>query len=199
MLPVEPHWSTLRTFLIDSSQQFKPTAPIQYDTTTHSKYYNLVKEVYEISLHKNEEQQNIALFWDCNPFAVQRLGHVEFGLKKISPGGHWIGITGIACKKSNASIDKTVLTHVLVSLTMADAFIACWDEKYRSNRIRPETVIQNMFERDWKPLIQTPPFPEYVSGHSVVSSNAAYILTQILNNNKSPWCLTSSTGDHLSP
>jgi len=183
MLPVEPHWSTLRTFLIDSSQQFKPTAPIQYDTTTHSKYYNLVKEVYEITLHKNEEQQNIALFWDCNPFAVQRIGHVEFGLKKISPGGHWIGITGIACKKSNASIYKTVLTHVLVSLTMADAFIACWDEKYRSNRIRPETVIQNMFERDWKPLIQTPPFPEYVSGHSVVSSNAAHILTQIFGDN----------------
>jgi len=183
MLPVEPHWNTLRTFLIDSSQQFKPAAPIQYDTTTHSKYYNLVKEVFENTIHQNEEQRNIALFWDCNPFAVQRLGHIEFGIKKISPGGHWIGITGIACKKSNASIYKTALTHVLVSLTMADAFIACWDEKYRSNRIRPETVIQNMFQRGWKPLIQTPPFPEYVSGHSVVSSNAAHILTQIFGNN----------------
>jgi hypothetical protein len=54
--------------------------------------------VYENTIHQNKEQQNIALFWDCNPFAVQRIGHVEFGLKKISPGGHWIGITGIACK-----------------------------------------------------------------------------------------------------
>jgi len=179
MLPVEPHWNTIRTFLLESAQQFKPAAPIQYDTSKQSKYYDLVKEVYEYGIHQNEDQKNIALFWDCNPFSVQRLGHIEFGLKKISPGGHWIGITGIACIKSKASFEKTVLTHVLVSLNIADAFIACWDEKYRSNRVRPETVIQNLLDRSWKPLIQTPPFPEYVSGHSVVSMNAATILTQI--------------------
>jgi hypothetical protein len=68
---------------------------------------------------------------------------------------------------------------------MADAFIACWDEKYRSNRVRPETVIQNLMDRSWKPLIQTPPFPEYVSGHSVVSNAAAMILTQIFGENYS--------------
>ena len=128
-------------------------------------------------------QKKSAMFWDCNPFAVQRLGHIEFGIKKISPGGHWIGITGIACKKRNTTIEKTALTHVLVSLSMADAFIACWDEKYRSNRVRPETVIQQFFNRGWKPLLQTPPFPEYVSGHSVVSSTAADVLTQIFGDN----------------
>ena len=80
-------------------------------------------------------------------------------------------------------MEKTALTHVLVSLSMADAFITCWDEKYRSNRVRPETVIQNLIDRRWKPLLQTPPFPEYVSGHSVVSTTAAVILTQIFGDN----------------
>jgi hypothetical protein len=183
MLPVEPHWNTIRTFLLDSAQQFKPAAPVKYDTTKNTDFYKLANEVYENSLHQNMDQKNIALFWDCNPFAVQRLGHIEYGIKKISPGGHWIGITGIACKKIHASLEKTALTHVLVSLSMADAFIACWDEKYRSNRVRPETVIQNLIDRSWKPLLQTPPFPEYVSGHSVVSSTAADILTQIFGDN----------------
>jgi hypothetical protein len=183
MLPVEPHWNTIRTFLLDSAQQFKPAAPIKYDTTKNSDFYKLAYEVYESSLQQKTNQKNVALFWDCNPFAMQRIGHIEFGLKKISPGGHWIGITGIACKKLNTSIDKTALTHVLVSLSMADAFIACWDEKYRSNRVRPETVIQNLIDRRWKPLLQTPPFPEYVSGHSVVSNTAADILTQIFGDN----------------
>jgi len=185
MLPIEPHWNTIRPFILDSAQQFKPNAPIKYDTSKSSDFYKLANEVYDISLYQNMDQKNIALFWDCNPFAVQREGHFEFGLKKISPGGHWIGITGIACKKSNATLQKTALTHVLVSLSMADAFIACWDEKYRSNRVRPETVIQNLFDRSWKPLLQTPPFPEYVSGHSVVSSAAAMILTQIFGDNYS--------------
>ncbi len=183
MLPIEPHWNTLRTFLLDSAQQFKPIVPIKYDTAENSEFYNLVNEVYQSSLTQNKDQKNVALFWDCNPFAVQREGHFEFGLKKISPGGHWIGITGIACKKTNTTLEKTSLIHALVSLSMADAFIACWDEKYRSNRVRPETAIQNLFDRSWKPLLQTPPFPEYVSGHSVVSNTAAAILTQIFGEN----------------
>lgn len=179
MLPIEPHWNTLRTFLLDSAQQFKPSPPVSFDTVKGTEFYQLVKEVYDFSLQSNPQQMNAALFWDCNPFAVQQLGHIEFGIKKISPGGHWIGITGIACKQAGLSIEKTILTHCMVSVSMADAFIACWDEKYRSNRVRPETVIQNLFQRNWKPLLQTPPFPEYVSGHSVVSATAATLLTQI--------------------
>jgi hypothetical protein len=69
-------------------------------------------------------------------------------------------------------------------MAMADAFIACWDEKYRSQRIRPETAIQKLINPRWSPLLQTPPFPEYVSGHSVVSSTAALVLTQYFGDNQ---------------
>ena len=64
-----------------------------------------------------------------------------------------------------------------------EGFISCWDEKYRSNRIRPETAIRKYVDPNWQPLLQTPPFPEYLSGHSVVSSASAVILTNFFGDN----------------
>jgi len=179
MAPVEPHWNSLRTFFLDSAQQFKPALPVEYDTSKTSAFYKLVKEVYDVDKRANKEEQEIANFWDCNPFAVQQIGHIEFGLKKISPGGHWVGIAGIACKQKKLNLERTVMVHALLSIGLADAFISCWDEKYRSNRVRPEHVIQKIMDPAWRPLLQTPPFPEYVSGHSVASNAAAVILIAI--------------------
>ena len=176
---IEPQWKTLRTFFIDSVKSFTPERPAEYDTAKSSKFYQLMLDVYTAQNTATDEQKEIASFWDCNPFAVQQIGHVEFGLKKISPGGHWIGITGIACIKSKYSLYKTAVVHLLVGATLADAFIVCWDEKYRSNRVRPETVIQKILDPRWRPLLQTPPFPEYVSGHSVASNAASVILTSV--------------------
>ncbi len=179
MAPVEPNWNTIRTFVLDSAQQFKVQPPAVYDTAQNSSFFTQLMEVYSITNAANPSQKDIAMFWDCNPFAVQQIGHVEYGIKKISPGGHWIGITGIACLKKQFPLGKTVRAHVLVSITLADAFIACWDEKYRSNRVRPETAIQKLIDPRWHPLLQTPPFPEYVSGHSVASTAASIVLTKI--------------------
>ncbi|MDB5283023.1 MAG: superfamily protein, partial [Bacteroidota bacterium] len=64
-----------------------------------------------------------------------------------------------------------------------DAFICCWDDKYRTNRIRPETAIRKYVDPNWRPLLQTPPFPEYISGHSVISSAAAVVLTHYFGDN----------------
>lgn len=179
MAPVEPHWHTLRPFMLDSARQFRVLPPAAYDTARNSSFFRQLTEVYDIAQSATPAQQEIAMFWDCNPFAVQQIGHVEYGLKKISPGGHWIGITGIACLLSKSSLTEAIKAHVLVSITLADAFIACWDEKYRSNRVRPETAIRQLIDPRWHPLLQTPPFPEYVSGHSVASAAAAVILTRI--------------------
>lgn len=179
MSAIDPHWNKLRPFLLDSAHQFVPARPVAYNTSKKSAYFTLLKEVYDLGVNQTKEQALIASFWDCNPFAVQQIGHVEFALKKISPGGHWIGITGISCLQRKLSLQQTALVHALVAITLADAFIACWDEKYRSNRVRPETAIQRLIDPRWKPLLQTPPFPEYVSGHSVCSYAAATMLTQI--------------------
>jgi hypothetical protein len=185
MQGLEPHWNKLRTFVIDSAQSFKVIPPVLYDTSKQSSFYQQMEEVYDVVNKKNKEQIAIASFWDCNPFHVTQIGHVEFGTKKISPGGHWIGITGIVTLQNNLSLAKTLEIHSLVGIALADAFIACWDEKYRSQRIRPETAIQKLINPRWAPLLQTPPFPEYVSGHSVVSSAAALVLTQYFGENQS--------------
>ncbi len=177
MQALEPNWNRIRTFLLDSAQQFKPLRPIEFDSTKTSPFYKQMIEVYTVVNKLSKKQKDIASFWDCNPFFVQQLGHVEFGIKKISPGGHWMGITGIACLKRETSLQQTIFIHTAVAVTLSDAFVSCWDEKYRSNRIRPETAINKWIDNKWKPLLQTPPFPEYTSGHSVISTAAATILT----------------------
>src|SRR5258706_3983517 len=180
MPAVEPWWKTIRTFFLDSAQQFRPLPPIPFDEAASSDFIKLTKEVYTKGMQLTEEQKQIANFWDCNPFAVQFEGHMSIGLKKISPGGHWMGITSEACNKAQLNFENTLLLHTLVALTLHDAFVCCWDEKYRSNRIRPETAINRYIDEKWKPLLQTPPFPEYVSGHSVISTAASEVLTFFL-------------------
>lgn len=177
---VEPEWKTVRPFFLDSASQFAPPPPAPFSKDSTSSFYRQMKEVYEITKRVTDEQREIANFWDCNPFAVSFSGHIAIGLKKISPGGHWMGITGIACQKADISLDSAIFLHTLVATTLHDAFISCWQEKYSSNRIRPETAINKYLDSEWRPLLQTPPFPEYTSGHSVVSASAAIVLTYFL-------------------
>ena len=179
MAAVEPHWKTIRPFFLDSASQFAPAPPVAFDKEHGKPFYDLMNDVYETTNQLSAEQRAIAAFWDCNPFAVQYSGHMAIGIKKISPGGHWIGITGIACRQAGITIDKTVMVHTLVALTLFDAFISCWNEKYRSDRIRPEAAINKYLDPAWRPLLQTPPFPEYTSGHSVISTASAAVLTHI--------------------
>ncbi len=183
MAAVEPYWKTIRTFFLDSAQQCRSAPPARFDTSSASSFYKLTKEVYDVGNNLTTEQKLVADFWDCNPFAVQFQGHMSIGLKKISPGGHWMGITGIACEKANLGFANTMLLHTLVALTLNDAFISCWNEKYATNRIRPETMINRYIDEKWKPLLQTPPFPEYSSGHSVISTASAELLTFFLGDN----------------
>lgn len=179
MKAIEPHWSEMRTFIIDSARQFIPHPPTPFSHEKGSLFYKDAMDVYEIGLQLTEEQRWIANFWDCNPFKMNVNGHLMFATKKISPGGHWINITAVACHKAGADVATSLRAYAWVSIVMADAFISCWDEKYRSKAIRPETYINQYISQDWMPLLQTPPFPEYTSGHSVVSACAAVVLTKL--------------------
>lgn len=181
---IEPHWAKIRPFVIQSSDQFKPVPPPSFSMEKNSEFYKEVMEVYETNNDPNgadedSKETGIAQFWDCNPYVSTHKGHLMFATKKITPGAHWIGITKIACKKTNSDYEKTVFAYTKASIAMADAFISCWDEKYRSNLIRPETVINKYIDENWVPVLQTPPFPEYTSGHSVISGAAAVALTSI--------------------
>jgi hypothetical protein len=164
--------------VLDSSAAFRPKAPPAFDTTEGSPFLREVREVYETGKHLTDEQKAIAAFWDCNPYVMHIQGHTMFATKKITPGGHWMGIAGIASKRSKADIVWSAETYALTAIALADGFISSWDEKFRSNVVRPETVINTYVDENWTPFLQTPPFPEYTSGHSVISNAAAEVLTE---------------------
>lgn len=179
--PVEPYFKTVRPFTLDTASQFRPAPPTPFSEDKNSEFFKMMLANYNV---KQEGDAKVtAAFWDCNPFALENKGHLLVGMKKISPGAHWIGITDIACKQAKTDLPKTLLITTSVAIGLMDGFMACWDEKYRSNRIRPETVIRKYIDPNWKPFLQTPPFPEYLSGHSVVSSAAAVILTHYFGDN----------------
>jgi len=187
---IEPHWNKIRTFVIDSASQFLPRSATPFSPNPGSQFYKEAKEVYDIGVNLSDEQKQIAFFWDCNPFVMNVKGHVMFATKKISPGGHWMNITHVACEKVNADFNTSAEAYVRVALPLVDAFISCWDEKYRSKLIRPETYINQYINPDWVPLLQTPPFPEYTSGHSVISAAAAIAMTDLFGEN---FAFTDST------
>ena len=185
---IEPHWMKIRTLVIDSADQFMPIPPPEFSMEEGSEFHKQLMEVYDVRNAMTEEgdeseKMEIAKFWDCNPYVSTHKGHLMFATKKITPGGHWIGIVKIATKKANADLMETVYVYTKTSVALFDGFISCWDEKYRSNLIRPETLINQYIDDAWAPVLQTPPFPEYSSGHSVVSGAAAEVLTQIYGDN----------------
>ena len=180
---IEPHWNKIRTLVLDSANQFIPKAPIKFDLRKGSPFQKQLQEVYEIGNKMDPEKIEIAKFWDCNPYVTHHRGHAMFATKKITPGGHWIGITAIAGRTANSSFDEAVNAYANVSISLFDSFISCWDEKWRSILVRPETLINQYYDEEWLPLLQTPPFPEYTSGHSVISRAAAKALTKLYGNN----------------
>ena len=129
------------------------------------------------------EQEHMADFWDDNPFKLNVSGHLMFGTKKFSPPGHWMSIVGIAAQKANADFPTTVVAFTKTAIALFDAFIQCWDAKYQYNTVRPETVINKYIDPNWRPHLQTPPFPEYTCGHSTGSASAAEALTSVFGDN----------------
>jgi hypothetical protein len=180
---VEPLWRNIRPFTLDSAAQFKPEPPPAFTTDKASPFFREMLAVYETGKNLTEEQREIANFWDCNPFKMNVQGHAMFATKKISPGGHWMRIVGLVTRGKKADYYQTVEAYTLTALALFDGFISCWDEKYRSCRIRPESVINAQVDKDWQPLLQTPPFPEYTSGHSVISNAASLAMTKLFGEN----------------
>jgi hypothetical protein len=176
---IEPHWNKIRSFVLDSAAQYKTDPPTEFSSDKNSQFYKEAEEVFVTTQNLSTEQKDIAMFWDCNPYKVNVKGHVMFAEKKITPGGHWMGIAAISAKTAGQDWKGTAETLAMTGVALFDGFIACWDEKYRSVLIRPETYINKYIDEEWLPLLQTPPFPEYTSGHSVISNAAAETLTKL--------------------
>tara|TARA_B100000530_G_C15931775_1_gene477201 strand:- start:1615 stop:2940 length:1326 start_codon:yes stop_codon:yes gene_type:complete len=180
---IEPHWNKIRTLVIESADMFPAKPPLKFDLTKGTPFQKQLQQVYEIGKNINDEQLDMAKFWDCNPYVTHHRGHAMFATKKITPGGHWIGITSVATRKANSSFSETINAYANVSISLFDAFISCWHDKWKTLVVRPETIINKYYDEEWLPILQTPPFPEYTSGHSVISRAAAITLTDIFGEN----------------
>ncbi len=177
---VEPHWSTIRNLVIDSVTEFAPPPPYKFDMTNKkSPYYLEVKKIQDAVNNLTPEQTHIADFWDDNPFKLNVSGHLMFGTKKFSPGGHWMGVAGIAAIKSGADFPKTVYGFAITAIAEFDAFIESWNFKYVYNTLRPETAINKYIDPNWRPHLQTPPFPEYTCAHCTISGAVGEVLSSV--------------------
>jgi hypothetical protein len=179
---IEPNWQKITPLFLDSATQFAPPPPPTYNEQKTSPFYTEMLAVYNQAKANKPEQEAIALFWDDNPIVTQHRGHTTFATKKATPVGHWMGITGILAKQKKLNAQQTALLFATTSIAIFDGFISCWAEKYTSKKIRPVTAIRNLVDDTWSPFLQTPPFPEYTSGHSVISNAAATCLQHYLGN-----------------
>ncbi|WP_026764149.1 vanadium-dependent haloperoxidase [Sediminibacterium salmoneum] len=180
----EPHWMEIRTMIIDSASIYEPAPPPAFNLKDkNSKYYQEVMAIKNAIDSLTPEQKHIAEFWDDNPFKMNVTGHVMFGSKKFSPSGHWMGVVGIAAKQAKSDYPETIYATAKTAIALFDAFIQCWYVKYKYNTVRPETVINQYIDINWRPYLQTPAFPEYTCGHSTISSAAAEALTSVYGDN----------------
>jgi hypothetical protein len=166
--PLEPYWGTMRPFALPTTEACRPPAPPEYSLDPDSAFWQQVQEVYDTTVNATEETMAIADFWADQPGETS------------TPPGHWVSITGLAAEEKGLDDAATARAYAATSVALADAFISTWEEKYRSNLVRPITLIQEQIDPDWTTHIPTPPFPEYTSGHSTASGAASVVLRDLM-------------------
>ncbi len=181
---LEPHWPKMKTMVMDSAGAIRAEAPTPYSEDPNSPFWKELMEVYELNKNITDEQQDIAIFWDCNPFVSTQKGHLMLQDKKMTPGGHWLAICQQFLTKENVGFYNSLKAYALTSVALYEGFIGSWYEKYDIIRVRPETLISAKIDKEWHPYIQTPPFPAYTSAHSTISAAAAEVLTALFGDNQ---------------
>ena len=163
---LQPYWGSNRPFVLAEGARCNPGPPPEYSEKPSSAFEAEARECYEITTNLTADQEAIAHFWSDDP------------VRTATPSGHWVSILTQVIE-SHVRLDVAAEAYAKVGMAVADAFISCWHTKYRYNLLRPVTYIQHVVDPAWIPLLVTPPFPEYTSGHSVQSAAAAQVLTQM--------------------
>ena len=183
-----PQWPKLACFAMTSGTQFRPLRMPALTSAVYAADFNLTKQLgAKDSPARTPEQTAIAQFWADGPGTV-------------TPPGHWNVIARDLAAPRKLPLAENARLFALLNIALADAAILCWDCKYDCNFWRPITAIQNAdsdknpaTEKDaaWTPLLETPPFPEYTSGHSTFSSAAATVLAAFFGADEIAFSTTS--------
>jgi hypothetical protein len=170
--PLEPFWGEIRPFAMQYASSCFVVSNIPFSTVVGSAFYNQAQEVVDVKTNLTTEQEHIAMWWADVPGVTP------------SPSGHWLNIATLLSNQLQLNLVQSAEMYALVGIAAGDAFISCWEAKYRINLLRPKTYIRDYIagQANWEPKWATPPFPEYTSGHSVCSGAVATILTHLFGN-----------------
>ena len=165
--PLLPEWGKNRPFAMPAGKPCTAGDPPAYSEDPGSEFYKQAMEVYDTSKTLTDEQKAIARFWSDDP------------MLSPTPPGHWISITLQILHRDGTDALHAADALARVGMAVNDAFIASWNDKIHYNRIRPVTYIKRVIDKTWEPLLITPPFAEYPSGHSTQSGAAAAVLAAV--------------------
>ncbi|MEG4107231.1 chemotaxis protein CheB [Microcoleus sp. S13_C5] len=171
-----PQWGEVTPYAMTSGSQFRPSGPPALDSAKYAEEVNYVKEIGKSdSLTRTPDQTAIAQFW-------------ANGTGTFTPPGHWNQIAEETATLTGQSLEDSARLFALLNIALADAAISCWDAKYEYNSWRPVTAIRQADTDNnpettadplWTPLLTTPPFPEYTSGHSTFSGAADPVMSSV--------------------
>ena len=169
--PLLPGWGNNRPFAMPKGASCALPAPPAYSEDPASDYYKQAKEVVDLNHNLTPEQRAIARFW------------ADDAMLSVTPPGHWVSIALQMIDRQQLGVEKSVDVLTRLSITEADAFIGCWQSKFVYDTVRPLTYIKRVMDPNFETVVNTPPFPEYPSGHSTQSGAAATVLTAIFGDN----------------
>jgi hypothetical protein len=162
--PLLPAWGSNRTFAMPEAKSCDLPPPPAYSEEPGSTFYAEADEVYRTVRDITQEQRAIARFWSDDP------------MLSPTPPGHWLSIALRILDEQQAPADVRADLLARLGIAVADSFIGCWYTKFEFDLVRPVTYIRAVFDPKWEPILITPPFPEYPSGHSTQSGAAAAVL-----------------------
>lgn len=177
--PELSHWGRLRPFCLERADQFRAPPPPALDS---AEYLEAVEEVRLLggreSTHRSADDTESGRFWACFSYTP-------------TPAGHWNTLLNVLLRQREAGFAETLNAYRLMNVALADAFIACWDTKYHYCYWRPEDAIRAAGHQEWLPLLESPPHPEYPSGHSSAAGAGCEILRQLFGDRIPPTDLES--------
>jgi hypothetical protein len=169
--PLLPDWGKNRTFAMPNGASCPLPPPPAYSEDKASEFYKQALEVYDAKHNLTPEQRAIARFWSDDP------------MLSPTPPGHWLSIALQILERENADAKKSADVLARLGIAVADSFVGCWNAKFEFDLLRPVTYIRRTIDPKWEAILNTPPFPEYPSGHSTQSGAAAVVLTHMFGEN----------------
>jgi hypothetical protein len=174
-----PNWGKVTPFVLDNVADFRPDGPPEYGSDEYAEQVEQVrhlgglKDTDVTKITRTEEQTEIGQFW-----AYDRID-------SFRPPGQWYEVAEQVAIEQGNSLEENAFLFAELGVAMADASIVCWDTKYTYNQLRPINGItgaendgnpDTIEDNDWRPLLTTPPFPDYIAGHAIFGGAAARVL-----------------------